>query len=290
MTAGMFDPVPKGSANVVPLRAEEWRTIMPVPDDAPATPSEHPKLGVPSMRSAYRDRIGRLMGYVWRFDVPDSGKQIRSLVFGEHKRWGRQWRWLGFRKPRPLYGLDRLTARPDAPVVITEGERAADAVSAVLPDHVAITSPGGSKAASAADWSALAGRKVWIWPDADKPGQAYARNVADILAKLSPVPTVAVVKTPQGVAEGWDAFDALEGGWLPSQAADLVAAAVPASGEGATTSRSSGKTATRELLLDLLGEAELWHDPERVAYATLPVDGHRENHELGSDGFKNWLA
>jgi putative DNA primase/helicase len=83
--------------------------------------------------------------------VPGGGKEIRSLVFAEQKKWGRQWRWLGFPKPRPLYGLDRLAARPDAPVIVTEGETAADAAAELLPDHVAITSPGSSKAAAAAD-------------------------------------------------------------------------------------------------------------------------------------------
>jgi putative DNA primase/helicase len=41
--------------------------------------------------------------------------------------------------------------RPDAPVIVTEGETAADAAAELLPDHVAITSPGSSKAAAAAD-------------------------------------------------------------------------------------------------------------------------------------------
>jgi putative DNA primase/helicase len=217
------------------------------------------------------------------------GKEIRSLVLAEHKKWGRQWRRLGFPKPRPLYGLDRLEARSDAPVVVTKGEKAADAAGELLPDHVAVTSPGGSKAAAAADWSALAGRNVRIWPDADEPGQAYACQLAEMLAKLSPAMAVAIVKPPQGVAEGWDAADVLAEGRLPSQAAGLVAAAIPASGEEAAASRLS-KPATRGLLLDLMGEAELWHDPERVAYATVDIDGHSENHELGSEGFENWLA
>ena len=139
------------------------------------------------------------------------------------------------------------------------------------------------------DWCALAGCQVKIWPDADDPGQAYAREVADMLAKLSPAPTVEIVKPPDGAAEGWDAADALAAGWTPAPAAALIVAAAPASPETAAASQPR-KPATRERLLDLLGEAELWHDPERIAYATVPVDGHRENHALGSEGFKNWVA
>ncbi len=140
-----------------------------------------------------------------------------------------------------------------------------------------------------ADWSALAGRKVTIWRDADTAGEGYADDIVDVLLKLSPMPTVAIVNPPEGVAEGWDAADALAAGWSPAQAAALIGAAAPASGEGAAASRPR-KPATREWLIDLIGEAELWHDPERITYATVPVDGHRENYELGSDSFKNWLA
>ncbi|MGH7122118.1 MAG: hypothetical protein ACREFP_24510, partial [Acetobacteraceae bacterium] len=255
-----------------PLRAAEWRILQPVPEGVPAALARHPKLGAPAGRWEYRDGAGRVLGHVCRFTMPDGSKEIRSLVFVGHRKWGQQWRWLGFPKPRPLYGLDRLAARPGAPVIVTEGEKAADAAGALLSGHIAVTSPGGSKAAKAADWSALAGRKVTIWPDADDPGQAYARAVADILAKLSPAPAVAIVKPPEGVAEGWDAADARAEGRAPSQVAELVARAVPVGGESAATSRS-GRPATRELLLDLLDEAELWHDPECIVYATVDVDG-----------------
>jgi hypothetical protein len=287
MSPEMFDPLPTGSAGVVPPRAPEWRVILPAPEDEPAPPAKHPKLGAPAGWWGYRDDAGRVLGHVCRFNAPGGGKEIRSLVFAEHKKWGRQWRWLGFPKPRPLYGLDRLAARPDAPVIVTEGEKAADAAGELLPDRVAITSPGGSKAAKVADWSALAGRNVTIWPDADEPGKAYAHDVAEMLAKLSPAPAVAVVKPPEGVPESWDAADALAEGWAPVQAAALVELTAPASGGGSAHAR---KPNTREWLLDLLREAELWHDPERVAYGSVPVDRHLENHELGSDGFKNWLA
>jgi len=241
------------------------------------------------MRWEYRDAAGRLLGFKCRFDLKGGAKDFRPLVFAEHKKFGRQWRWLGFARPRPLYGLDRLAKRPKAPVIIAEGEKAANAVGALLPDHVAITSPDGSKNARVADWAPLAGRKVTIWPDADAPGQAYVGDVIDMLMKLSPVATVAVVKPPEGVAEGWDAADALATGWITAQAAELVAAAAPASDEGAAASRRR-KPATRDWLLDLIGDAELWHDPEHVAFATVPVDDHRENCELGSDSFKNWLS
>lgn len=290
MTAGMFDPLPDGSDAAPPQpTAAEWRVIMPVPDDAPAPPAKHPKLGASVRRWEYRDAAGRLLFLVCRHEGKGGEKEIRPLVFAEHRRRGKQWRWHGFPKPRPLYGLDRLAARPDAPVIVTEGEKAVDAAGELLSDHVAITSPGGSKAARAADWSALAGRRVTIWPDADEPGQAYAGDVCAMLATLSPAPVVTIVKPPAGVAEGWDAADALAEGWTAAHAGVLIAAAAP-SADPAAGSRPR-KPASRGVVLDFIDDAEieLWHDQEAEAYATVPVNGHREHHAIASRGFRGWL-
>lgn len=289
MSARMFDPLSNGgSATAASKPAAEWRVITPVPKDAPAPPTHHPILGAPTMQWEYRDGAGRLLFYRCRFDLKSGGKDYRPLSFAEHPRFGRQWRWRAPERPRPVYGLDRLAANPDAPVVICEGEKAADAAAVLLPDYVAITSPDGSKNAKAAGWSALAGRKVTLWPDADDPGRNYARDVCGMLAALSPAPSVFIVQPPQGVPPGWDAADALAAGWIEAQAAELIAKAVRATGDAAEA--EAPKTKTRDFLNGLLGDAELWHDPEHVAYATVPVEAHLENHELGSNGFKDWLA
>jgi len=57
------------------------------------------------------------------------------------------------------------------------------------------------------------------------------------------------------------------------------------SGAGAS-SRASIKD---RLLADLPGLA-LWHTPDRVAYGTIDLNGHRENWPLGSNAFRSWLA
>ncbi len=127
-----------------------------------------------------------------------------------------------------------------------------------------------------------------IWRDADEPGRAYARDVIAGLAKLSPAPSVAIVDPPEGVAEGWDAADALAEGWTKARAAELIAAAAPpARAESEPAPRKPGP---KEVLLDLIGGIELWHDPEGVPHASVPVNGHLENCEVGSAGFKDWIA
>src|SRR6266567_7738140 len=44
-----------------------------------------------------------------------------------------------------------------------------------------------------------------------------------------------------------------------------------------------------EVLIELAGEAELFHTPDRTAYADIYVDGHRETWEISSQGFSDWL-
>src|SRR5579864_3517225 len=133
MKGGMFDPVKPGAAGSR-AKLQAWQPIMPVPEGAAPPPATHPTLGAPAATWEYRNPEGQLLGMVYRFALANGDKEIRSLVYAAHPKWGRQWRWLGFPKPRPLYGLDRLAARPNARVIITEGERAADAASVLLPD------------------------------------------------------------------------------------------------------------------------------------------------------------
>ena len=93
----------------------------------------------------------------WHY--PDSGGLQGPLTFCEHSGTGaREWRWKGFAPLRPLFGLNRLAARPDAPVVVVEGEKAADAAGRLLPGFVVITSPGGSNAAGRPFQNMLYGR------------------------------------------------------------------------------------------------------------------------------------
>ena len=164
--------------------------------------------------------------------VPDTGKsrnsdkEIRPLTYCEGPNGRREWRFKAFFEPRPLYGLDRLAARPDAPVLVTEGEKAADAAAKLFPDHVAITSPGGSNAAGKADWSPVAGRRVIIWPDHDEPGRRYAGDVAR-LATGTGAAAVSIVEVPADFPAGWDLADELPAG---IDAAALLTAARPADG------------------------------------------------------------
>ena len=150
----------------------EWLHLSPVPDDAEPPPKAHTYRGKPKATWTYRDGVGRVLGYVCRFEKSDGGKETIPLSYLEHPESGhRQWRWHSFAEPRPLYGIDLLAKRPDAWVLLVEGEKCADAATEFLSilDHppVVMSWPGGCKAVDKADWSILKGCNVFLWPDCD---------------------------------------------------------------------------------------------------------------------------
>lgn len=120
----------------------------------------------------YHDVAGEPCGLVVRWDRDGGGKDIRPVA-----RVDGRWRSGAIPEPRPLYGLATLIASaPGSVVVVAEGEKAADAARSC--GLVATTSAGGSKAAAKSDWNPLSDRQVWILPDHDEAGEAYAAEVA----------------------------------------------------------------------------------------------------------------
>lgn len=260
--AQMFAPfAPDESSSAKQIDADGLRVIAPVPDDAPREYPRH-RLGKPTAVWEYRDGGGRLKSVVARFDTA-TGKEVLPLTYCEAVDGSKSWRWKSPPAPRPLFGLDRLSAAPDAPVVIVEGEKSAEAAALLLPDSVVTTSQGGSKAAGKTDWSALKGRDVVIWPDADNPGQKYARDVARLVQRAR------VVSPPDGVKEGWDAADAADEGWTTEQALALVAAAKE------PEDVSIGPRAEVRCVADVEMKPVRWLWPSRIARGKLTlIAGH----------------
>ncbi len=200
--------------------------ILPVPAQVPPPPTSHPKHGKPSAMWTYRDAEGRVMFHVARFDPPGERKEICPLTW-----WPEGWRWKGVPAPRPLYNLDKLAARPRAPVLVLEGEKTADASAVLLPWCVPTTAPNGASSPAKADWTSLKGRRVLVWPDNDESGRKYAASVARLArqAGASSVEicdlTMLAVDPTSGTARelpaGWDAADALADGWTTERIGDL---------------------------------------------------------------------
>ncbi|WP_129351157.1 hypothetical protein [Solidesulfovibrio carbinolicus] len=192
--------------------------IMPVPSHAPAPPDIIRRQVAGSWdtrtvaaRWAYRNEQGQILGYACRFNLPDGSKEVLPQVYGEANGKPR-WQWKSFPVPRPLYGLDRLSASTtDDFVLVCEGEKTADAAQRLLTDAVAVSWPGGSRAVHKADFRPLAGKPVVIWPDADRCGYEAAIGVAEALASMG---TAAhIVLPPASVKSGWDLADAEADDW-----------------------------------------------------------------------------
>lgn len=82
-----------------------------------------------------------------------------------------------------------------------EGEKKVHALQAI--GITATCWPGGCNGRGKVDWSPLAGKMVYIWPDNDAPGRAAMTEIITILETLTPRPDVAIVdidalKLPDG--------------------------------------------------------------------------------------------
>ncbi len=221
----------RGANQESPGQKQRPEPILPVPAGAPAPPDQYPRktsegawerLEI-AYRWDYRDETGELLGHVARVET-DGGKEVIPQTFCRLPDGSTAWKWLSFPKPRPLYGLDRLATAPAANVVIVEGEKAADAGQRLLADSgvIVISWPGGGNAAKHVEWSALAGRKIVAWPDADGPGLDAMEGITDSrgrnkggVAQFAGTHAAGfrVVDPPADVAEGWDLADAEAAGW-----------------------------------------------------------------------------
>ena len=196
----------------------DWISTKPPTDEPP--PNFDVGIGKPSRVWTYRDADGAILGYIARYDLGSNGssrKEIRPFTWGHYEDEDEErWQAKTWTKPRPLYGIDRLAARPNAPVLITEGEKACDAAQELLPQYVCVAWPGGAQSLKHADLEPLRARRLLLWPDADPPGiecmAQLARVASDPRALAAQVKAIDVTGQP----DGWDAADALAEGFTPT--------------------------------------------------------------------------
>lgn len=221
----------KGSGSQSKGSGSDARIVLPVPGSAPEPPTRHFQLGTPATTWEYRDADGQLLTLRYRFNLPDGGKEFRPLTLWVDSDTGQMlWKWKSIEGQRPLYGLDRLANRPDAPVLVCEGEKAADAAQRLLPEFVATTSLDGAKSPQKTDWTPIAGRDLVIWPDFDDPGSRYAKAVARLAtqagARAIRIMDLSGLLSPRD--QGFDAADAERVGWTLERIQALVDLAVDA--------------------------------------------------------------
>jgi len=156
----------------------------------------------------YRSSVGELIQIVLRFDHHSEPKEIRQVRYcGNMKRESAYW-MTAIEPLRPLYGLDRLAKQPDAPVLVVEGEKTADAAGILFPDHVAVTWMNGASGVRKTEMLAVAGRSLVLWPDNDSPGRNAMRTFA-AYAYAAGAASVKIVDVPRQFGEKWDLADAV---------------------------------------------------------------------------------
>jgi putative DNA primase/helicase len=125
----------------------------------------------------------------------------------------------------PLYRLPELLAADvKKPVVVTEGEKACDALTAAGALAVG-TVCGASVTPNAAVLKHLAGRPVYLWPDADEVGRRHMLGIAKRLAKAGRAPKV--IAWPEAPEHG-DAADFFAEGKTAKDLRALLATATEA--------------------------------------------------------------
>ena len=141
-------------------------------------------------------------------------KKIRPLTWANNK-----WNWKAPEGIRPLLLSHQLHTRPDAGVLIVEGEKTYDAACKLFPSSIICTWSGGSGAITKSNWAALKDRRVAIWPDNDDPGRKAADKIANTLHDIG-CASISEIPSPSDASAAWDLADATE--WTSSQAHDWV--------------------------------------------------------------------
>ncbi|RXR27591.1 DUF6371 domain-containing protein [Sphingobium fluviale] len=160
----------------------------------------------------YRDAGGAIIAGAVRLDHPEKGKQVLPVRSTGAIGCSPMLEVKALEPPRPLYGLDLLAKRPDAPILLVEGEKAADAARRIFPDFVAMTWSGGCKAVGKADFRPCAGRTIVLWPDNDPGGLSVIPKLGGLLHAVGAA-SFQVVKIPPCFPQKWDLADP-----IPSEA------------------------------------------------------------------------
>jgi hypothetical protein len=220
------------------------------------------ELGAPVESYIYPDHNNKVITVVRRYEPggidEKTGKPIKTFRADP-----------GMPTPRILYRLPQIIKAEH--VVLTEGERKADALASLGIE--ATTAMGGANTdINKVDWSPLAGKIVTIWPDKDDVGKGYAERVAPVLSSLGC--RVTIVTPPADKRAKWDAYDCIQEGGDP---AALIDAASPIEAEKAAAppdEKNGGATPPGE-------------DPRADAPSSDQSDGPSEGFEGGQGGGTN---
>lgn len=192
--------------------------------DKPPVDAPPPALDGATHQWCYRNAAGEQLFWIQRVPRPGTDSKGKPNKLYIHRTWiNSAWHRPSKRdaftsewpSPRPLYRLEQLQLHPEAGVLLTEGEKAADAAARFFPQAVCLSWPNGGKAIKHVDWTPLAGRSITLWPDNDDEGRQAMASLATMLLQ-SGAAKVAIVTPPPDRPPGWDLADASD--WSSSDA------------------------------------------------------------------------
>ena len=204
--------------------------VLPVPTDC-ALPDLS---GAPGFTAAYTytEAAGGIVALIIRMDRTDKAgkrcKQILPLTLWHDPAQGLVWAWRGLPEDRPMYRLSDLHARPDAPILIVEGEKCADVAARVFGKCVVVTWMGGCSAIDKTDFGSLKGREIIIMPDHDAPGLKACDALVDKCRALEArrIQILDIGRVGAAVSgkipDGYDIADAIADGLSSSQLHNLI--------------------------------------------------------------------
>ena len=157
----------------------------------------------------YKSAEGEIIQAVLRFSHASEPKEIRPLrYYGKGMQGLPLFGFSAIDGQRPLYNLHELAQRPNASVLVVEGEKTADAARILFPDYVVVTWMSGASSVRRTDLTPLEGRQIVIWPDNDIAGRKAGRLFAALVLTAG-AEAAAFVDVPAEFGEKWDLADAV---------------------------------------------------------------------------------
>jgi hypothetical protein len=264
----------------------------------------------PSAWWRYHDASGTVVGAVSRYEAGsvEPRKSYRPWTLNGDGQWH-----VCAPAELPLYNLSGMLSKPEALIVLVEGEKCADAINDLkLPDLVATTTPGGAHGFKA--WHArqaemaatVTGRDIVILPDNDHAGKEFANIAAAELSQIARAVRVPNELPWSALGDGADVADWLYNGSSANQLRELIAACRPWSpgseesseddetdaaddADAADDKKGKQQYSHKKLMLKVATALEMFHDDCGACYASVRVRGHTEVLELKSRAFRSWL-
>ncbi len=159
----------KGDVSILNIDEKEVKFI-PFPSEDIELPIDKQ-----NQKWVYRNEEGKPVLYIVRIDIANGSKLYHPFSFGDDG-------FIYMRRPKLklLYRSEFLN-KDERPVVVVEGEKAADAAAKIFTKADVVSWVGGANSISEGNWDLIKGRKIILWPDNDEPGKKAMYTLSELL-------------------------------------------------------------------------------------------------------------